>query len=192
MKPPKLSHKMTSSLSENCPLDRAQCGPGGHPFTVTTFKLKRALFPLLFASVVMVFLPGCATEEAGLSSYPASARGQAMQVFEVEIVSARRVALRGESSIVGVGAGALGGGIAGSMIGHGRTSALTAVGGALIGGLAGDAVERKVTSSTGVEIMVRTRSGQTWSIVQKDHGENFQRGEWVRMLINGDSRIITR
>jgi outer membrane lipoprotein SlyB len=157
-----------------------------------TLSLKRTLLPLLFALGVIVFLPGCVTEDTGLPSYPVSSRGQAMQVFDVEIVSVRRVALRGESSIVGVGAGALGGGIAGSMIGHGSTSALTAVGGALIGGLAGDAVERKVTSSTGVEIMVRTRSGQAWSIVQKDHGENFQRGEWVRMLINGDKRIITR
>ena len=157
-----------------------------------TLNMKRSLSPILFALGVMVFLPGCVTEDAGLPSYPVSSRGQAMQVFDVEIVSVRRVALRGESSIVGVGAGALGGGIAGSMIGHGSTSALTAVGGALIGGLAGDAVERKVTSSTGVEIMVRTRSGQAWSIVQKDHGENFQRGEWVRMLINGDKRIITR
>jgi len=157
-----------------------------------TLSMKRALSPILFALGILVFLPGCVTEDAGLPSYPVSSRGQAMQVFEVEIVSVRRVALRGESSIVGVGAGALGGGIAGSMIGHGKTSALTAVGGALIGGLAGDAVERKVTSSTGVEIMVRTRSGQAWSIVQKDQGENFQRGEWVRMLINGDKRIITR
>jgi len=115
-----------------------------------------------------------------------------MQVFEVEIISVRPVKLQGESSIVGVGAGALGGGIAGSMIGSGKASALAAVGGALVGGLAGDAIERKATTTRGLEIMVRTLSGQTWNIVQKDHGENFQLGERVRMLIDGDKRIITR
>lgn len=115
-----------------------------------------------------------------------------MQVFEVVIVSVQPVALRGESSVVGVGAGALAGGIAGSMIGQGRASALTAVGGALAGGLAGDAIERKATSSRGVEIMVRTLSGQTWSIVQKDHGERFQPGEHVRMLVGPQGRTITR
>ena len=154
--------------------------------------LRSTALPLAVAAGTALFLPGCVTEDQGLASYPASARGRAMQVFEVEIVSVRRVALRGESSIVGVGAGALTGGIAGSMIGHGKTSALTAVGGALVGGLAGDAIERKATSSTGIEIMVRTLSGQTWSIVQKDHGENFQSGERVRMLIDGDQRIISR
>ncbi len=155
-------------------------------------SLRALLLPTMVAAGAVLFLPSCVTEEPGLASYPTSARGRAMQVFEVEIVSVRRVALRGESSIVGVGAGALTGGIAGSMIGHGKTSALTAVGGALVGGLAGDAIERKATSTTGIEIMVRTRSGQTWSIVQKDHGENFQRGEIVRMLIDGDQRIISR
>jgi outer membrane lipoprotein SlyB len=154
-------------------------------------KAKRMAFLLLTAGV-LTLLPGCATEDYGGSSYPMSARNQAMQVFEVQVISVRPVKLQGESSIVGVGAGALGGGIAGSMIGSGKASALAAVGGALVGGLAGDAIERKATTTRGLEIMVRTLSGQTWNIVQKDHGENFQLGERVRMLINGDKRIITR
>ena len=148
--------------------------------------------PLLFLSSVSLCLSGCVTESSDLPSYPVSARGQAMQVFEVVIVSVTPVALRGESSVVGVGAGALAGGIAGSMIGQGRASALTAVGGALAGGLAGDAIERKATSARGVEIMVRTMSGQSWSIVQKDHGERFQPGEHVRMLVGPQGRTISR
>ena len=115
-----------------------------------------------------------------------------MQVFEVQIVSVRPVVLRGESSVVGVGAGAIAGGIAGSMIGQGKASALTAVGGALAGGLAGDAIERRATTNRGLEIMVRTHSGQMWNIVQKDHGEGFRPGEMVRMLVDGDTRIISR
>jgi outer membrane lipoprotein SlyB len=148
--------------------------------------------PLLLLCSVSLSLPSCVTESSDMPSYPVSSRGQAMQVFDVVIVSVTPVALRGESSIVGVGAGALAGGIAGSMIGQGRASALTAVGGALAGGFAGDAIERKATSSRGIEIMVRTQSGQTWSIVQKDHGERFQPGEHVRMLVGPQGRTITR
>lgn len=115
-----------------------------------------------------------------------------MQVYEVQIVGVQRVALRGESSIVGVGTGAVAGGLLGSLAGTGKAKTLATVGGAIAGGFAGNAIERKATSGTGLEIMVRTRSGQTWSIVQTDHGENFYRGEWVRMLVNGDRRTITR
>jgi outer membrane lipoprotein SlyB len=148
--------------------------------------------PLLLVSSVSLSLSSCVTESSDLPSYPVSSRGQASQVFEVVVVSVQPVQLRGESSVVGVGAGAVAGGIAGSMIGQGRASALTAVGGALAGGLAGDAIERKATSARGVEIMVRTLSGQTWSVVQKDHGERFQPGEHVRMLVGPQGRIITR
>jgi outer membrane lipoprotein SlyB len=148
--------------------------------------------PLLLLSSASLCLSGCVTESSDLPSYPVSSRGQASQVFEVVIVSANPVALRGESSVLGVATGGIAGGIAGSMIGQGRASALTAVGGALAGGLAGDAIERKVTSGRGVEIMVRTMSGQTWSVVQKDHGERFQPGEHVRMLVGPQGRTISR
>ncbi len=131
-------------------------------------------------------------EDPSVPSYPQAMRGQAMQVYEVQIVGVQRVALRGESSIVGVGTGAVAGGLLGSLAGTGKAKTLATVGGAIAGGFAGNAIERKATSGTGLEIMVRTRSGQTWSIVQTDHGENFYRGEWVRMLVNGDKRTITR
>jgi len=151
------------------------------------FKISSAL--ILGASLS---LTSCVTEDPSMPSYPSAMRGQAMQVFQVQIVSVRRVALRGESSIVGVGTGAIAGGVLGSMVGQGKAKTLATVGGAIAGGFAGDAVERSATSGTGLEIMVRTPSGQTWNIIQKDHGENFFNGEWVRMLVNGDKRTITR
>jgi len=139
-----------------------------------------------------LLLSGCVMEDPSVPSYPQAMRGQAMQVYEVQIVGVQRVALRGESSIVGVGTGAVAGGLLGSLAGTGKAKTLATVGGAIAGGFAGNAIERKATSGTGLEIMVRTRYGQTWSIVQTDHGENFYRGEWVRMLVNGDKRTITR
>jgi outer membrane lipoprotein SlyB len=139
-----------------------------------------------------LLLSGCIIEDPSVPSYPRAMRGQAMQVYEVQVLSVQRVAIRGDSSIVGVGTGAVAGGLLGSLAGTGKAKTLATVGGAIAGGFAGDAIERKATSATGVEIMVRTRSGQTWSVVQNDHGENFYRGEWVRMLVGGDKRTITR
>lgn len=147
---------------------------------------------VLFVASVCAATPSCVQEGPGMSSYSSSMRGQAMQVYQVEIVNVRPVVIRGENNIVGIGAGALAGGIAGSMIGKGKASALTAVGGALAGGLLGNEVGKKTTGGRGLEITVRTRSGQQWAVVQNDHGENFYVGEHVRMLVSEDKRIIAR
>jgi outer membrane lipoprotein SlyB len=94
--------------------------------------------------------------------------------------------------MVGVGAGALAGGIAGSFIGKGRSQALGAVGGALAGGLLGDAAERGMTQRRGVEITVRTQYGEEYAIIQTDRGEHFHPGEWVRLLVDHQRRIVQR
>lgn len=153
----------------------------------------KAKIALLLVSAVCVATPSCVQEGGqSLPSYSSSMRGQAMQVYDVVIVAVHPVALRGDTNIVGVGAGAIAGGIAGSMIGHGKASALTAVGGALAGGLLGNEVGKKVTSGRGLEITVRTHSGQQWAVVQADHGEGFEVGEHVRMMVGDDKRIIAR
>lgn len=139
----------------------------------------------------LMLLSGCESYPDG-ASYPRSMRGQAMQVHRVQIISVRHVVLRGDSSVVGVGAGAIAGGIAGSMIGHGKASALSAVGGALAGGLIGNVAERKITTKNGVEIVVRMNSGREYMVVQADHGEGFRPGEWVRLMTDGDRNIVSR
>ena len=151
----------------------------------------RRSFWFLFMCTLLVCFSGCETYPDG-ASYPRSMRGQAMQVHRVRIISVRRVVLRGESSVVGVGAGAVAGGIAGSMIGHGKGSALAAVGGALAGGLIGDAAERKITTRNGLEITVQMNSGREYVVIQADHGEGFRPGEWVRLMTDGEKNIISR
>ncbi len=137
-------------------------------------------------------LSGCVMDQGGLDTYSTSMRGQALQVYRVRIVQVRYVALQGESSVVGVGAGALAGGIAGSYIGKGRSQALGALGGALVGGMLGNAAEKGMTRQRGVEITVRTQSGEEYAVVQTDRGENFQPGEWVRLLVDHQRRIVQR
>lgn len=152
----------------------------------------KSLFSLLLILAVSFATPGCVQDDFGPSSYSQSMRGQGMQVYQVQIIGLRPVRIRGEGSGVGMVGGALAGGIAGSMIGQGKASGLAAVGGALAGGLLGNQAEKSMGNARGVEITVRTRSGQEWAVVQNDHGENFFIGEWVRMMINGDRRIISR
>lgn len=137
-------------------------------------------------------LSGCVMDQGGMDSYSTSMRGQALQVHRVQVVSVRYVALRGESSVVGVGAGAIAGGIAGSFIGKGRSQALGAVGGALAGGMLGDAAERGMTKTRGVEITVRTQTGEEYAVIQKDRGEHFQPGEWVRLMVDHQRKIVQR
>lgn len=139
-----------------------------------------------------LLMPACVQDEYGPASYSSSMRGRGMEVYEVQVVSVRPVKIRGEGSGVGAVGGAVAGGVAGSMVGKGRASALAAVGGALAGGLLGNEAEKGMGNRRGVEILVRTRSGQQWAVVQNDHGEGFMIGEWVRMMVDGDRRIISR
>jgi outer membrane lipoprotein SlyB len=152
---------------------------------------RTSIFFAGFLAVVMGF-SGCVMDPGGMDSYSTSMRGQALQVYRVQVVSVRYVALRGESSMVGVGAGALAGGIAGSFIGKGRSQALGAVGGAVAGGLLGDAAERGMTRTRGVEITVRTETGEEYAVIQTDRGEHFQPGEWVRLMVDHQRKIVQR
>jgi outer membrane lipoprotein SlyB len=149
-------------------------------------------FTLLAFVGFSLLMPSCVQDEYGPSSYSASVRGRGMQVYEAEIIGVRPVKIRGDGSGVGAIGGAVAGGVAGSMIGKGKASTLAAVGGALAGGLLGNEMEKGIGNRRGLEITVRTRSGQQWAVVQNDHGEGFMIGEWVRMMVDGDTRIISR
>lgn len=146
--------------------------------------------PLLLAACLP--LSSCVTEDYGPATYSSSMRGQAMQVYIVEIVSIRPVRIKDSNNLVGMGAGALAGGIAGSMIGHGKASTLAAVGGAVAGGMLGNEVGKSATQSRGLEIQVRTASGQEWVVIQENHGEGFMIGERVRMMVGEGKRYIAR
>lgn len=79
------------------------------------------------------------------------------------VLSARRVKLKGSDSLegnsVGIGSGAILGGIAGSGLGGGRGSVLGAAGGALAGGILGAAVQDKLSESEGIEYVVKLDKG---------------------------------
>jgi outer membrane lipoprotein SlyB len=83
------------------------------------------------------------------------------------------------------------GGVAGSAVGGGRGSIITAVIGAVAGGLIGSASEEGLTRTQGVEITVREDDGTMRAYVQAvAENEIFRVGERVRiMTVNGTSRV---
>lgn len=108
------------------------------------------------------------------------------------VESVREIMLEGTKSPVGTVAGAAVGGIAGSTLGHGKGSAVTAVIGAVAGGLAGAAIEEGVTRRRALEITVKLDNGQFLAIVQEGDAAEFRPGDRVRLLSTGGETRVTR
>lgn len=151
--------------------------------------MKKLMMICLFSGVVSV-LGGCVTTQSGnVYSREDVRRPQAVSMGT--IVSLRPVTIEGTKSLIGVGTGAVVGGIAGSTIGGGKGTYLAAIAGAVLGGAAGAMAEEGLTKQNGVEITVREDSGYTRAYVQ-DAGDTpiFRVGDRVRILtVNGQSRV---
>lgn len=140
--------------------------------------------------VCALTLGGCVSNQSGeVYSREDARRPQIVNMGT--IVALRPVQIEGTKSLIGVGAGAIVGGIAGSAVGGGRGSYVAAIVGALAGGYAGSKAEEGITRANGVEITVREDNGYTRAYVQ-DVGERelFRKGDRVRiMTVNGQSRV---
>ena len=140
------------------------------------------LLPALLA------LAACAPS-IGSNDYGYSSVGQASSAFPCTVLSVRSVNVN-SSGGTGTVLGGVAGGVAGSTIGHGKSaSILGAIGGAAAGALVGNAAEKGIMSQGGYEYVVRTDSGQTYSVTQGT--DNLIAAGQRCMLINGNpSRII--
>jgi outer membrane lipoprotein SlyB len=135
-------------------------------------------------------LGGCAS---GLGSNDYS-RNQARTVQQVQtgvVVEVRNVNIEGTKTPIGLGAGAVVGGLAGSQLGRGNGSIAGAVLGAVAGGFAGSAVEEGVTRQKGLEITIRLDSGRTIAVTQ-GADKYFRPGDRVRVLSEGGTTRVTR
>lgn len=154
------------------------------PFTpLTTLMLVAALG-----------VAGCAAGLGG-DSYSRTEARRVMNVQYAVVEAVRPVKLEGTKTLVGPGAGAAVGGIAGSSVGGGKGAAVAAVIGAVAGGLAGAAIEEGATRKPGVEITLRMENGRNnnlIAVVQEDAGENFQVGERVRVVEDGATTRVAR
>ncbi|WP_265946878.1 glycine zipper 2TM domain-containing protein [Dechloromonas sp. A34] len=146
---------------------------------------------LSFLLIAAALLAGCASSKSGdVYSRDQARREQTIRMGIVE--SVRPVTMEGTKSAVGPMAGAAVGGIAGSTLGHGQGSAVTAVIGAVAGGLAGAAIEEGVTRRQALEITVKLDNGQFLAIVQEGDAAEFRPGDRVRLLSTGGETRVTR
>jgi outer membrane lipoprotein SlyB len=143
---------------------------------------------VVVSAAALAALAGCTASKSGdVYQRDEALREQSVRRGTVE--SVRPVTLQGTRSGVGAVAGGAVGGIAGSSVGEGKTSAVAGVLGALGGGLAGQALEEGATRKSAVEITVRLENGEQRAVVQDDK-ERFVAGQKVRLLTqNGVTRV---
>lgn len=141
--------------------------------------------------IATALLAGCASSKSGdVYTRDQARREQTIRMGIIE--SVRPVTMEGTKSAVGPMAGAAVGGIAGSTLGHGKGSAVTAVIGAVAGGLAGAAIEEGVTRRQALEITVKLDNGQFLAIVQEGDAAEFRPGDRVRLLSTGGETRVSR
>ena len=133
-------------------------------------------------------LSGCASN-INSDHYATSSTGSVGQVMPCTVVSVRQVNVSSSDSSAGSVLGAIGGGVAGSTIGHGRGSVLGALGGAALGALAGDFAEDELSKQTGVEYIVKLDNGAMRTITQGTD-VYMQPGQKCYLLYGSQSRII--
>lgn len=143
----------------------------------------------LYAIPALMIMTGCAPR-IGSNDYSYSGVRQASNAFPCTVLSVRSVNVSNDDNSAGTVLGGVAGGVAGSTIGHGRSAnTLGAIGGAAAGMLVGNLVQDSMMKQGGYEYIVRTDSGQTYSVTQ---GTDTLLAAGQRcMLINGaESRVI--
>lgn len=149
----------------------------------------RRLAPICAVLALGAGLSACAP--ASNSTVDRYALGSSGYVSYGTIIGMRPVAVQGTRSGVGVGAGALAGGVLGSTIGGDwRARAVGGVIGALAGGVAGAAIEEGVTSGNAMEFIIRDDNGATRSVIQTNE-LGLAVGERV-MIAQGDRVRLSR
>lgn len=143
---------------------------------------------LIYSVGLAVLLSGCASN-INSDHYATSSTGSVGQVMPCTVVSVRQVNVSSSDSSAGSVLGAIGGGVAGSTIGHGRGSVLGALGGAALGAIAGDFAEGELSKQTGVEYIVKLDNGAMRTITQGTD-VYMQSGQRCYLLYGNQSRII--
>ncbi|MDX1975512.1 MAG: glycine zipper 2TM domain-containing protein [Rickettsiales bacterium] len=115
--------------------------------------MPRILFAVFAASLLLV--SGC-SRNLSSSNYSANATGG--KVLKGTVVSSRIVTIKKDQlsdNVLGGAAGGVAGGVAGSAIGKGKGQTGATVGGAIAGAVAGALLEDALSTSDGVEYIVK-------------------------------------
>ena len=137
--------------------------------------------------VLLLFVTACGPNYSP-DTYASNAVQQAAKVDQGTIVGVRDV-LVSASGTVGALSGGAAGGIAGSQVGFGPISALTALGGSLVGGIAGSTAEHVAGDTKAFEYIVRKPNGDLISVTQKD-ATPLVLGQRVLVIAGAQARIV--
>jgi outer membrane lipoprotein SlyB len=136
---------------------------------------------------LIIALAGCSPSYSP-DTYASNAVQQANKVEEGVIAGVRPVQISAQGTVGGV-TGAAAGGVAGSQVGVGATSAFAAIGGSLVGGIAGVATEHIVGDTNGFEYIVRKANGDMVSVAQKED-KPLRVGQKVLVISGPQARIV--
>lgn len=152
--------------------------------------MNKRLWGLALAVTV---LTGCMQQNLQGTSYTANDARQVQTVQYATVEQVTPVVIEGDpNNPVGMGAGAIVGGIAGSTIGGGKGSSIATVLGAVAGGVAGQKLQGSVTRTQGQEIQLKLDNGSRISVVQGVENNLFFRpGDQVRVLRSGNAVRIS-
>lgn len=126
------------------------------------------------------------------TSYSSSEAMRAQTVVFGRVAAVRQVDIRPGQTRLGMGTGAILGGIAGSQIGGGTAANIAGgVAGAVAGGALGSALQGSQRTH-GIEITVTLESGQSVAIVQPGDINEFRVGDRVRVVGDSENARVTR
>lgn len=155
-----------------------------NPATWSAAQLRtRVLIP----GLILFGLSGCGPTYSP-DTYASNAVQQANKVEQGVIVGVRDVAVSA-SDTVGTVTGAAAGGIAGSQVGVGVTSAFASLGGALVGGIAGSAAAHVSEDTKAFEYIVKKGNGDLVSVTQKDKTP-LVLGQHVLVIAGNQARVV--
>ena len=146
--------------------------------------MKTRLFIL---GLMLAGVSGCGPSYSP-NTYASNAAQQANKVEQGVVVGVRDVAVSAAGT-VGTVTGAAAGGIAGSQVGVGPTSAFASLGGALLGGIAGSTVEHVTADTKAYEYIVRKGNGDLASVAQKDTTP-LALGQHVLVIAGNQARVV--
>lgn len=154
--------------------------------------MKKVIFIGVVGIMTLLFLCGCQTPMSG-SSYERGETRKMQTVYYGTVILVKEVTIEGQAGAVGTITGAAAGAAVGQSIGEGRgKTAATIIGGAA-GAVAGGAIEKKLTTKTGLEITVKCEDGRIIAVVQEKTSEdNFRPGDAVQILYGSDGTTRVR
>ncbi|MCM8788785.1 MAG: glycine zipper 2TM domain-containing protein [Candidatus Omnitrophica bacterium] len=146
----------------------------------------------IIALAVIMWFSGCQTPMSG-SSYQRDEARKMQTVYYGTVVTVNQVTIEGKAGPAGTITGAAAGAAVGQSIGEGRGKTVATIIGGVAGAVAGGAIEKKVTTKTGLEITVKLEDGRTVAIIQeKTDQDNFKPGDSVQVIYGSDGTARVR